>query len=69
MMLRLTFVLTFVVDLKFNTVMGWMERVIMMDSVISFSWYERAMELAELWRIGVALVVACFKTLWYFMVR
>jgi len=42
-LLRLTFVLTFVEEL-----MGWMERTISYCSVISYSWYGRMMEFAEL---------------------
>ena len=36
-LLRLTFVLTFVEELKFHIVMGWMEHMILNGSVISYS--------------------------------
>jgi hypothetical protein len=39
MLLRLTFILTFVVELRFHIVIGWMERMILSDIVVSYSCY------------------------------
>jgi hypothetical protein len=44
----LRYFFTFVEELSLHIVMGWMEHMILNGSVISYNWYGRVIEFAEL---------------------